>query len=195
MFSYQIGEALYLNITNQCTNRCDFCVRNTTDGLGGGSLWLDSEPTAQEVLATIDNPRKYHEIVFCGFGEPLSRVDVVVEIAQYLKPFGVPLRINTNGQANLIHDENIVPRLAGLIDVISISLNAESAEKYQELCHSDYGLGAYAAVLEFARECKKVIPKVVLSVVDRPEIDLAACRRITEELGVELKIRHWNPEL
>lgn len=195
MYSYQIGEALYLNITNQCSNRCDFCVRNTTDGFGGQSLWLTKEPTARQVLDTIDDPLQYKEIVFCGFGEPLSRVDMVVEIARKLKGYGVPIRINTNGQANLIHGENIVPRLAGLIDVISISLNAESPEKYHQLCHSDYGLKAFDAILQFAQECKKVIPTVIMSVVDRPEIDLAACRRITEELGVGLRIRHWNPEL
>lgn len=195
MYSYQIGDSLYLNVTNQCTNRCDFCVRNTTKGLSGKSLWLDREPTAQEVLDSIDDPTKYKEIVFCGFGEPLSRVEVVADIARQLRSSGVPIRVNTNGQANLIHQRDVVPQLAGLIDVISISLNAENAHQYQAICQSDFGPEAFQAILDFTSKCKGVIPSVILSVVNRPDVNIAACRKIAQELGVELRVREWSPEL
>lgn len=195
VYSYVLGSKLYLNITNACTNRCEFCVRESAAGVTEGSLWLEHQPTVQEVLDSIEHPEKYEELVFCGFGEPLSRVDAVVGIARELRKYGVPVRINTNGQANLIHGRNIVPDLAGLIDIVSISLNAESAEKYQAICHSVYGEKSFQAVLDFTAACKAYIPKVILSVVDRPGIDLDACRKIAESLGVDFRVRQWNPSL
>lgn len=195
VYSYSLGRKLYLNLTNRCTNNCEFCVRRSADGVGEDNLWLNCEPSVREVLESIAEPTGWEEIVFCGFGEPLTRVDTVVEIAKALRPYGVPLRINTNGQANLIHGRNVVPELAGLIDTISISLNAESPEQYQELCHSVYGEQAFEAVLQFARACCGVIPRVVLSVVDRPGVNISACKKIAAELNVEFRVRHWQPGL
>jgi TatD family-associated radical SAM protein len=154
-------------------------------------LWLDREPSAQDIIASIPDASRYREVVFCGFGEPLCAVDTVVEVARDLKKRfpGVPLRINTNGQANLIHGRNVLPELAWLIDVVSISLNAETADKYVELCRPKHGKAAYQAMLDFARESKKYIPKVVLSVVARPGVDIEACRRIAQDLAVEFRVR------
>lgn len=195
VYTYTLGNKLYLNITNKCSNRCEFCVRETANGVKEGSLWLTEEPSATQVLKTIINPTQYQEIVFCGFGEPLTRLEVVLEIATALKEFGVRVRINTNGQANLMYGTNVVPRLAGLIDSISISLNAENPEKYQEICHSKYGSEAFPAILEFARLCVEAIPRVVLSVVDRPDIDVESCRKIALQLGTEFKVRTWSPKV
>lgn len=195
VYSYVLGNKLYLNITNSCTNRCEFCVRESTAGVTEGSLWLEHQPTVREVLDSVEHPENYEEIVFCGFGEPLSRVDAVVDIARELRKYGVPIRINTNGQANLIHGRNIVPDLAGLIDIVSISLNAESAEKYQAICHSVFGEKSFQAILDFAAACKEYIPRVILSVVDRPDIDVDSCRKIAESLGVGFRVREWNPDL
>ena len=190
-YVYTLGDALYYNLTNQCTNRCEFCVRNLHPGVGGYDLWLDKEPTSQEVIDRIGDPSKYSEIVFCGYGEPMVRLDELITIARVLKEKGARIRINTNGQANLYHGKNIVPMLEGLVDVVSISLNAPTAEKYDELCRSIYGIEAFDAVLEFAGECVKIIPKVVFSVVDvLPSEDIEKCRRIAEETGVELRVRH-----
>jgi len=195
VYSYTIGDAIYLNITNRCPNRCSFCIRETSGGIGEDPLWLEKEPTSQEVLDSVGDPRRYSEIVFCGFGEPLARVDVVVKVAKALRGSGVPIRINTNGLANLIHKRNIVPELAGLIDVVSISLNAENASKYQELCHSVFGEESYEAILSFIRECVKVIPRVIVTVVDRPEIDVKKCEEIARRLGADFRLRRWNPDL
>ncbi|NLX70448.1 MAG: radical SAM protein [Clostridiales bacterium] len=189
-YVYTLGDALYINLTNQCTNRCEFCVRNLHPGVGGYDLWLDKEPTAQEVIERIGDPSKYSEVVFCGYGEPMVKLDEIIAIARVLKEKGTKIRINTNGQANLYHGKNIVPLLEGLVDVVSISLNAPTAEKYQEICHSIYGVDAFDAVLDFARECAKVIPKVVFTVVDLlPPEDMERCRRIADEIGVELRVR------
>ncbi|MGE5577204.1 MAG: TatD family nuclease-associated radical SAM protein [Syntrophothermus sp.] len=196
MIAYSMGDSLYVNVTNRCTNNCTFCIRHTSPGVGGYNLWLKEEPSVEEMLAAIGDPTRFKEVVFCGYGEPLIRVDEVIQVARALKArYRIPIRINTNGQANLIHGRNVVPELAGLVDVVSISLNAESAEKYQSLSHSRYGPAAYQAVLDFARECAKYIPRVVLTVVDVPEVDIEASRQIARDLGVEFRVRHYDLNL
>lgn len=194
--NYQLGKGLYLNVTNACTNRCDFCIRNTTAGPGGISLWLEREPAAAEIIAALpEDLQRFDEVVFCGYGEPLVRLEIVKEVAAYLRQQGVKtIRINTNGQANLVHGRNVVPELVGLIDIVSISLNAENAIKYQEKCHSVYGEKAYEALLDFAAECRKYLPRVILSVVDDGSVDIPACRAIAEKLQVELRVRTYYEE-
>jgi TatD family-associated radical SAM protein len=193
MIAYKLGNSLYLNITNRCTNRCGFCIRQQGPGVGGYNLWLEKEPTTREIIEAIGDPTGYKEVVFCGYGEPLLRLQTVLDVARHLKKTypNVPIRINTNGQANLIYGEDVTPQFKGLIDVISISLNAENAEKYNELCHSEYGEDAFYSVLEFARKCKNYIPRVVLSVVDLPAIDVEKCRKLAQDLGVEFRVRHY----
>jgi len=190
-YVYKLKDALYVNLTNRCTNACDFCIRKGRTGMGDYNLWLDKEPTAEEVLKEIGDPTQYSEIVFCGFGEPMIKLNELLDIAREVKKMGGKVRINTNGHANIYHGENVVPRLAGLVDVISISMNAPTAEQYQEVCKSRYGLKAFDAMLDFARECVGVIPEVVLSVVDvlSPE-DIEKCRKIAEDIGATFRVRH-----
>lgn len=194
-YTYEIGSSLYVNVTNRCSNQCSFCVRETTKGVGNNSLWLSKEPTAKEILETIKNPLEYTEFVFCGFGEPLMRLDVVIEIAKKLRTYNIPIRLNTNGQANLVHQRNIVPELAGLIDIISISLNADNSKTYQEICSSRYGEAAFNAIIDFTKISKEFIPRVVLSVVVLPGVNIDKCRNLAKELGVEFRLRHWSPNL
>ncbi|MBM7623928.1 TatD family nuclease-associated radical SAM protein [Sporohalobacter salinus] len=189
---YRLGDSLYLNLTNRCINQCEFCVREYKDGVADYNLYLDEEPTAKEVISKIENPEDYEEIVFCGYGEPLIRLEEVIEIASWLQDFDVTVRINTNGQANLIHQYNVVSELEGLIDVISISLNAKNAKKYKQLCNPQFGFDAFPAILEFIEECKKVIPKVVLSVVNHPMTSIYECRKIAENFEVEFKVREYS---
>ncbi|MGE5630152.1 MAG: TatD family nuclease-associated radical SAM protein [Caulobacteraceae bacterium] len=191
MITYEIKNSLYINLTNKCTNNCCFCIRNHPEGLGY-DLWLEKEPSAGEVTDSIINPAEYEEIVFCGYGEPLVRLREVVEISKHLKKSGARVRINTNGQANLIWGRNVVPEFRGLIDSISISLNAKDAEEYQKICKPDYGESAYASILDFSRECMKYIPEVCLSVVDIiPAYDIEVCRKIAVEIGAGFRVRHY----
>jgi len=129
---YQIRKSLYLNLTNRCTNNCCFCVRNDTTYVKGHNLKLSQEPSIEELwqATTAEDPGRYQEVVFCGLGEPTLRLEVIKEIARRLKTRGIRVRLNTNGQGNLIHARNILPELEGLIDAISVSLNAEDKEKY-----------------------------------------------------------------
>ncbi|WP_408955264.1 TatD family nuclease-associated radical SAM protein [Natroniella sp. ANB-PHB2] len=196
--SYQIGDKLYLNLTNQCSNDCKFCIRRFQAGVGGYELWLDQEPTIEEVVAELkeEDVNKYQEVVYCGYGEPLIRIDVLVETSKFLKENypKLKIRLNTNGQANLIHQENIVPKLEGLIDIISISLNTSTAEAYQKLCQSEFGEEAFVGMVEFIKEAKKFIPKVIVSVVDHRGIDIDGAKELAEGLDVEFRVRSFSED-
>ncbi len=190
--AYMIRNSLYLNITNRCTNRCTFCAKFEDFTVKGHQLCLEHEPTASEVIAAIGDPTGFDEVVFCGYGEPLLRLDLVKEVAGWLKRRGMTVRINTDGQANLVHGRNILPELAGLVDVLSVSLNAADAASYQRICQSACGEAGYAAILEFLREATHHIPTVIATAVTVPGIDIAACRRVAGELGVEFRERIFN---
>lgn len=195
--AYPIGDSLYLNITNRCTNECSFCIRNKSRQFNQQyDLWLNEEPTVEQILAAISDPGKYDQIVFCGYGEPLVRLDVVRAVARALRATNHALRIrlDTNGTANLYWGRNILPELKGLIDLISVSLNAENAEKYNKLCRPMLGEKTYPAILEFIKEAGKYIPKVEATVVDLPGVDKDACQKTAAQLGASFRIRPYYEE-
>jgi len=164
-------------------------VRQWADGVGGFNLRLAKEPSTAEIIAAIKAQPAYPEVVFCGYGEPLTRIETVIAVARFLKENDRIVRVNTNGQANLIHGCSIPPRLKGLVDRISISLNAENAVKYRTVCQPVFGLDAFAGILEFISECITNIPYVRLTAVDIPEVDLQACQAIAAAFGVDFVIR------
>jgi TatD DNase family protein len=178
--TYKIRDSLYLNITNRCTNSCGFCIRKEGDFLKGYNLRISSEPTSKEVIQAIGNPRDYREVVFCGYGEPLLRIDLIKEVAAWIKQQGGTVRVNTNGHGNLIHKRNILPELQGLVDDYSVSLNAENKEKYLILCKPSFGSETFEAVKKFIQEAGKVAG-VSVTVVNLSEIDIEACREIAEK--------------
>ncbi len=193
--AYKIRDSLYLNVTNRCTNCCFFCARFFTDYVKGHNLKLGREPSAEEMLEAVGDPTGYREIVFCGYGEPTLRLEVVKEVARRLKERGAgKVRLNTNGLGNLIHGRNILPELQGLIDALSVSLNAENEAKYLKVCNPEFGERSYSKVKEFIREAKAYIPEVGVTVVDMPGyIDIGECERIArEELGVSFRLREYN---
>ncbi len=192
MITYPIRNSLYLNITNRCTAACTFCVRYHTDFVKGHNLRLGEEPSAEELIRQIGDPKRYAEIVFCGYGEPMLRLDVIKTVAAEVKRRGGRVRIDTNGHANLIHERNVLPELAGLVDAISVSLNAQNAELYEKVSRPKFGMATYDAVKDFIREAKKYIPDVTATVVSVPEVDLVACRKIAEDLGAKFRVREYN---
>ena len=189
--AYKIRDSLYLNITNKCTNKCSFCVRFRTSYVKGHNLHLEQEPTALQLIKAIKNPRTYKEIVFCGIGEPLLRLDIVKKVSKWVKKNGGTVRINTNGHGNLIHKRNIVPELAGLVDSLSISLDAENEKKYEKVCRPQLK-DAFHGMIEFTREAKKVIPDIRFTVVKIPQINIKKCEALAKELGVPLSVRKFN---
>lgn len=189
--AYKIRDNLYLNITNRCTNRCSFCVKFHTDYVKGHNLRLSKDPTEDELKASIGDPSRYREVVFCGYGEPLIRLDTVKEVSKWIKEKGGRVRVNTNGHGNLIHKRNILPELKGLVDTISISLDAHDEETYNRICVPSFK-NAFQEVLSFIKEAKKYIPYVQITVIDMEGVDLKKCKDIAEELGVSLRVRKLN---
>jgi len=189
--AYKIRNSLYLNITNVCSNRCSFCAKFDNFTVKGHNLLLDGEPSYDEIMAAVGQPEGIDEIVFCGYGEPLMRLDLVKQVARELKGRGYRIRINTDGQANLVHGRNILPELAGLVDSISVSLNAPDAATYDRLCNTPFGAGGFEGVCDFIREAREHIPQVVASAVTVPGINIEACRKVAETLGVEFRVREY----
>ncbi len=190
--AYVIRNSLYLNITNRCTNSCTFCAKFHDFTVKGHQLCLEREPGTEEVMAAIGDPSAYDEVVFCGYGEPLLRLDLVKAVASFLKQKNITVRINTDGQANLVHGRNVLPELAGLVDSISVSLNAPDAATYQRICRSEFGEQGYDALKDFLKEAKKYIPSVTATAVTLPGIDISACRKVADELQVEFRERVYN---
>ena len=198
--SYEYEGALYVNLTNRCDCACVFCLRHNghKGSIYTDDLWLEHEPTRQEALDNLlaRDFSQYRELVFCGFGEPMYRTDDIVWLVDELKkrvPNLPPVRINTNGHANLIHGRDVIPELKGRIDTLSISLNANNAADYTALCHPVQGEAAYQAMLDFAKEAKDYVPHVIFTVVDKgtaPE-EIEESRRIAESLGVHLRVRSY----
>lgn len=193
---YDYASGLYANLTNRCPCRCEFCIRTMVDSLGDAdSLWLKREPTVNEVKELLKewDLSRYTELVFCGYGEPMERLDNVLDLCRYIKgTTNLKTRINTNGLSDLLHDRGTAPELKGLVDAISISLNAASAEKYDALCHPKFGLESWPAILKFTENVKKYVPDVTMSVVGGtiPKEDVEICRQIAQkQLGVKFRVR------
>ncbi len=189
--AYKIRDSLYLNITNRCTSKCVFCVRFTTDFVKGHNLRLAHEPSVEELMDAIGDPLRYKEIVFCGYGEPLLRLDVVKSVAAWVKQQGGRVRINTNGHGNLIHKRNILPELQGLVDAVSVSLDAQDEKTYRQLCKPTFD-NAFQEVINFIREAKLCIPEVQATVVTAEGVDIDKCSVLADELGVKLRVRELD---
>ncbi|MDO8747384.1 MAG: YchF/TatD family DNA exonuclease, partial [Thermodesulfovibrionales bacterium] len=185
--AYKIRDSLYLNITNRCTNKCSFCVRFHSDYVKGHNLRLSAEPTEEELKTAIGDPVQYKEIVFCGYGEPFLRFEIVKDIARWIKERGGRVRINTNGHGNIINRRNILPELKGFVDVISVSLDASDEKVYDRICKPDFK-NAFHEVILFIKEARQYIPDVQATVVEMEGVDVEKSRKITDELGVKLRV-------
>lgn len=195
---YKLGDNLYVNLTNQCPCSCTFCLRQTRDHMGdSGTLWLEREPSYEEVIEAFKNfpEDSYKDLVFCGFGEPTERLDLLLKVADYVKEhFHKKIRINTNGLGDLIHGRDITPDFEGRIDCLSISLNTPDKERYLELTRNKFGIESFDALLTFAKNATRHVPEVVLSTVETTlsKEEEEKCRKICEELGATYRIRPWE---
>lgn len=192
--AYAIRNSLYLNITNHCNLKCVFCPKQSGSfEVKGYNLRLSREPDVEDVFSAIGDASGFKEVVFCGFGEPLTRLELVKTIAKRLKENGVYIRIDTDGLANLAHGRNVLPELKGAVDAVSVSINAPDITAYNKLCPSKYGDKAFAAACDFIREAKKYIPSVTATVVSCPGVNISAAEKfVTRELGVAFRVRQYQ---
>ena len=195
-YVYVLDGNLYINLTNKCSNGCDFCVRNERTSYYGNYLWLKhGEPTVEKVIAAangLGDISRFKEAVFCGFGEPTYKVAEMVALCDYFHNKGLKTRLNTNGQGNLINKRDIVPDLKGKIDLVNVSLNASCAEKYQKICRSQFREMAFDAIIEFAKICRRNGVNCRFSIVDCiGEEEVEACKRVAEKTRVPLYIRSY----
>ena len=175
------GVTCYVNTTNRCPCACTFCLRQTKEMMENNSLWLKEEPSK--------------EMIICGFGEPMERWDDIKEVIDYIRSVkkDMKIRINTNGLANDIYGRDVTPEYKGRFDTVSISLNAPTKEEFLELTRSKFGISSFDDMLDFAKKCKAYVPNVVLTVVDIiGEEKIEACRKITDEIGVTLRVRPFE---
>lgn len=195
-YVYVLDGNLYINLTNKCCNGCDFCVRNERSSYYGNYLWLrHGEPTAQQVIAALNglgDLKRFKEGVFCGFGEPTYRMEVMLAVCDYLHEKGLSTRLNTNGQGNLVNKRDIVPEMKGKIDFVNVSLNASCAEKYQPMCRSQFGAAGFEGLVEFAKLCKKNDIACRFSIVDCiGEEEVEACKCLAQSVSIPLHIRKY----
>ncbi len=188
---YKYKERTYINLTNTCSNKCQFCIAVFGDCFGKYNLILDKDPSPREVLKELKNHKISKEVTFCGFGEPFYRFNELKKIAAVLKRDQHIVRIVTNGQGNLIQKRNVLPELKNIVDKISVSLNVENEEKYNELCRSSFGEGAFGGILNFVQEVKKYIPDVEITFLNIEGIDTELCKKIAQSLDVKYRIRDY----
>lgn len=201
--TYEYGDSLYVNLTNRCNCSCVFCLRHNghKGSIYADDLWLDHEPSREEAMDSFlgRDLTQYREIVFCGFGEPTYRLDDILYLVDELKkavPGLPPVRINTNGHANLILGRDVTPELAGRIDVLSISLNGATAEEYCAVTNPRQGTEAWDAMLDFTRRAAEYVPMVMMTIVDKDKTpaDIESARAMAERLGAQLRVRAYIPD-
>ena len=196
--TYPVKNGIYVNMTNRCPCACTFCLRKNGDSIfGSDPLWLDREPTVQEICESIDtwDLSKYDEVVFCGYGEPTERLDDLLKVAKYIKSkSNIKIRINTNGLADLIWGEKTAPKLKGLIDTVSVSLNTTNKEDYLKIVRPKFGIESYDAMLSFTKDCSEYVPNVVMTVVDvvTTKEEQEICKKICESVGAKLRVRPYE---
>ena len=195
-YLYILDGNLYVNLTNKCSNACDFCVRNERSSYFGNYLWLNhGDPSAEKVMAIANgygDLTRFKEVVFCGFGEPTYRMAEMLALCDYFHEKGVKTRLNTNGQGNLINKRDIVPEMKGKIDFVNISLNASCYEKYQKICRSQYREAGFDSMIEFAKNCRRNGIDCRFSIVDCiGEEEVQACKYLAESVRVPLYVRKY----
>jgi len=191
--SYTIGDRLYLNITDRCTLQCAFCPKhNGSNRVHDYDLTLDHRPSIEEIIASIDDPANYREVVFCGYGEPTLRLKVLLATARHIKADGGRVRINTDGLANLFHKRNVLPEMAPWVDALSVSMNVQHPALYARHCRPALP-GSFEAMLDFLAEAPRHIADVTATAIDGLEdVDIDACRALAEQRGAKFRRRELD---
>ena len=193
VIGYTLHGSRYLNVTNRCTLRCQFCPKfNGEWNVKGYDLRMHAEPDVDALLAAAGDPLDFTEVVFCGLGEPTLRLYTVLEAGAELRRRGAWVRLNTDGLANLVHGRDVTPDLEDGVDAISVSLNAQDAETYERHCRPSLP-NAWPAVLDFVERASEFVPEVTVTAIDGlPGVDISACARLASQLGVKFRRREFG---
>lgn len=196
---YTLEGGVYFNITNKCPCNCAFCIRSKGQAVGDAKrLWFDgNEPTLLDIENAIDNYdfTGVKEVVYCGYGEPTNAYDNMINSAKYLKSKypDIKLRVNTNGLSDLINEKPTAKEICSVFDIISVSLNDPSSEKYDKITRNIYPGKAFNAMLDFTRECVKYCNDVRMTVVDViSDEDIEKSRQICENVGARFIVRSFE---
>ena len=198
--SYEVGEGLYLNLTNKCPCACTFCLRQNGDGAyGSDPLWLEHEPTFEEIVADLEKRDldSYKQIIFCGYGEPTCELEIMKTVAEFIRSVSkTPIRVNTNGLGSVYNKRDIAPDFKGLIDTVSISLNASDAEAYDKITRPSFkNVNSFEEMLSFAKEVSQYVPNTMLTVVDIiGEEEIKKSQAIADKIGIKLRVREYIDE-
>lgn len=187
---YTIENNLYINLTDRCTLACEFCpkIQGSMD-VHEYNLLLSHRHMVEEYIEKIGDPTRYEEIVFCGFGEPTLRIKALLEIATHCKNAGTRVRVNTDGLGNLVNKRNILPEMAQCVDALSVSMNAQNEEVYDQHCVPALK-GSFDSMLEFLRLAPQYIPDTTATAIDGLEsVDIEACETKAKELGIKFRRR------
>ena len=197
---YFVNSKMYINVTNLCTCKCLFCLRDISSEVEGVNMWIDKQSAkAEDIIDILKSKKDFigDEITFCGYGEPLIELETVKTVAKFIKENfpDVKIRVNTNGHANLVHKKNVVPELKGLIDSFSVSLNAQNAKLYKKItrCCYDEEVG-YNGMLDFVKELIKENIDTTMSVVSgykKARINVEECEKIAHSLGAKFRVREY----
>ncbi len=190
LYAYHLHGNCYLNLTNRCSLRCRFCPKFNKDwAVKGYELRLPEEPDAEALWQAMGDPARYREVVFCGYGEPTLRLDVVLTLARRIKSADGRTRLNTDGLASLVHGRDVTAELGDGIDAVSVSLNAQDAQTYARHCRPP-GPDAYPAMLDFVDRVRTHVADVTVTAIDGLDgVDIPACERIAGRLGVKFRRR------
>lgn len=196
---YTFENQIYLNLTNKCPCRCTFCIRQNGDSVGDAqTLWHKTQPSTDEILTAIDafDFGSHKEVVVCGYGEPTNELDILTTVCRHIKEkFGFKIRLNTNGLGDLINNRDVAEEVCRYIDSVSISLNAPTAEKYNEIVRPIFGEKSFDAMLKFAENCKKYLDDVRFSLVDViPAEDIEACKVLAKKMDIPLRVREYTAD-
>ncbi len=195
VIAYPMRGNLYLNITNRCPNACPWCVRFLSPFLNGHNLALEREPSFEEIIEAVGDVAPYREIVFCGYGEPTMRLDILTKVGARLRKSGARVRLDTNGQGSLAAGRDIVPELAEAVDAVSVSLNTASPRQYVEICRPSAGEAAHRAIIDFIKAAKAAIGDVTVTAVTLPGVDVDAVRALAAKMGVAFRPRRLRRNL
>lgn len=194
---YTLEGGTYFNITNKCPCNCAFCIRSKGEAVGEAKrLWHDAEPTFDDIKAAVDNYdfSGVEEAVFCGYGEPTNAYENLIKTAEYLKRLypDIRLRLNTNGLSDLINNKPTAKEICSVFDIVSISLNDPTSEKYDKITRNIYPGKAFPALLQFTKDCVKYCDNVWMTVVDViSQEDIEKSRKICEACGAHFRVRSF----